>query len=112
MESQDSVEDEFRDAGYDVVIGGQVYPIFDGEEMASHDAWTVATKRFLEIVNELLQASQSGENLYGIYGGNDGRAVFLTAEMYNLLKSSHLVSDKRELPYPPSAINGDGTISW
>jgi hypothetical protein len=107
-----SVKDDFRDDGYDVVIDRRVYPIFDAEAVVTYGGWHIATKRFLEIVNELLRVAGSGERLYGVYGGNDGRAILLTAEMYDLLKSSRLIADTREMPYPPSAINGDGTVKF
>jgi hypothetical protein len=105
-----SIEDDFRDERYDVVIDGRIYPVHDTNILVTWSSWTIAAKRFLEIVNDLLRTTDSGERLYGIHGGNDGRAIFLTAEMYDLLQSSPLISDHREMPYRPSAINRDGTI--
>ena len=93
-------------------INGRVYPIYDLNVLGIWDSWSIATKRYLEIVNELLEAAGSGERLYGTHGGNDGRCVLLTREMYLLLQSSRLITDTREMPYPPAAINSDGTIQW
>jgi hypothetical protein len=107
-----SVEDDFQDDRYDVVIDGRRYPVHDTAILATWGSWTIAAKRLLEIVNGLLEAAGSREQLYGIHGGNDGRAIFLTAEMYDFIRSSGLISDHRELPYPASAINPDGTIRW
>jgi hypothetical protein len=107
-----SVEDDFQDDRYEVVIDGRRYPVHDTAILATWGSWTIAAKRLLEIVNGLLGAAGSSEQLYGIYGGNDGRAIFLTAEMYDIIRSSGLISDHREMPYPASAINPDGTIMW
>jgi hypothetical protein len=105
-----SVEDDFQDDRYDVVIDGRRYPVHDTSILATWGSWTIAAKRLFEIVNGLLGAVGSSEQLYGIHGGNDGRAIFLTAEMYDLIRSSGLIPDHREMPYPASAINPDGTI--
>jgi hypothetical protein len=105
-----SVEDDFQDEKYDVVIDGRRYPIHGTNILATWGSWTIAAKRLLEIVSGLLRAAGSNEQLYGIYGGNDGRAILLTAGMYDLVKSSGIITDLREMPHPASAINTDGTI--
>ena len=112
--SLESVEDDFdddsEDQAYAVFIEGRRYPIHDTNILKIWSSWTIATKRFLEVVNELLESQGSNERLYGTHGGNDGRAIFLTEEMFEFIKSSGLISDGREMPYPSSAINKDGTI--
>lgn len=107
-----SVEDDFQDEKYDVVIERRRYPIHDTNTLATWGSWTIAAKRLLEIVSGLLRAAGSDEQLYGIYGGNDGRVILLTAEMYDFVKSSGIITDLREMPYPASAINTDGTIRY
>jgi hypothetical protein len=107
-----SVEDDFQDDRYDVVIDGRRYAIHDTNILATWGSWTIAAKRLLDIVNGLLRTAGSSEQLYGICGGNEGRVIFLTAEMYEFVKSSGLVTDDREMPYPADAINRDGTINW
>ncbi len=107
-----SVEDDFQDEQYDVVIDGRRYRIHDTSILATWGSWTIAAKRLLEVVTELLGTAGSSEQLYGIYGGNDGRAILLTAEMYDFVKWSGLITDLREMPYPASAINTDGTIQY
>lgn len=106
-----SVVDDFRDEQYDVVIDGQIYTIYDQNVLSTWNSWTIATKRALEIVSDILQSAGSGEQLFGIYGGNDGRAILLTNEMHGLLKSSGLITDRQELPFSPSAMNSDGMIN-
>lgn len=106
-----SVKDDFRDDGYDVVIDGRAYPIFEAVATLEYGGWGVATKRFLQIVNGLLRAARSSERLYGMYGGNDVRVVLLTTKMHSLLRASRLIANTKELPYPPSAIDIDGANS-
>jgi hypothetical protein len=106
----DSIEDEFDDESYNIVIGGRRFLVHDERSLADGSGWALATRRLLEIVNELLAEAGSDEQLYGISGGNDGRAVFLTRSMYNLIRSRGLGSN--ESPYPSTAINLDGSIRW
>jgi hypothetical protein len=106
----DSVEDDFGEEQYDVVINGRRFKVYDSQSMATGNSWGIATKRFLDVVNELLQATGSEERLYGIYGGNDGRCILLTDEMYNFLKSPALKIDPRWMPYASTAISKDGRL--
>ena len=108
----DSIEEDFQDEAYAVVIDGQRHLIHDASTLGTWGSWTISTKRLLEIVNGLLGQAGSSEKLYGIYGGNDGRAIFLTDEMYKFVSSCGLISDHRETPYPASAVKTDGTIDW
>jgi hypothetical protein len=107
-----SVEDDFQDERYDVVIDGRRYPIHGTNILASTSSWAIASKRLLDIVTGLLCAAGSSLQLYGIHGGNDGRAILLTADMHDFLKSSGLIRDFREMPYPASAVNTDGVIQY
>jgi hypothetical protein len=104
-----SVEDDVDDEHYDLLVNGKRHPIYDANLLENGLIWGVATKRFLEIVNDLLKRAGSKERLYGIYGGNDGRVVLLTQEMYDLLHSPDLKIDPGWMPYPPNAIRKDGS---
>jgi hypothetical protein len=50
--------------------------------VTAENNWAVSLKRFLGIVNGLLQRAGSRERLFGIYGGDAGRAVPPTEEMH------------------------------
>jgi hypothetical protein len=52
----------------------------------------------VEIVNSLLEDAGSDEQLFGIYGGNDGRVIFLTPEMHRLLRENSDIFDERWMP--------------
>jgi hypothetical protein len=66
-------------------------------------------QRYQEPRRPLLKQAGSKERRYGIYGGNDGRVMLLTEEMYGLLHVPDLKIDLRWLPYPPDAIRRDGS---
>ena len=107
----DSVEDEFggsdaesEDEGYQVIINGEPHVIYDSEAVASTDIWSLALKRLLEIVNGLLEDAGSGERLYGMYGGNDGRVILLTPEMHDYIESMGDVFDPDWMPYSVESI--------
>jgi hypothetical protein len=102
----DSVEDDFQEHRYDVVINGRRHLISEDKQLETVFCWVVAIKRLLEIVNELLAKAGSDERLYGMYGGNDGRAIFLTPEMFDFIKRSGLLSEG-EMPFPKSAIDAE-----
>lgn len=106
-----SVEDDFQDDSYDVVVNGERHLIYDADMLENSLIWGVAIKRLLEIVNGLLEHAGSKERLYGISGGNDGRAIFLTDEMYRFLQLPDLKIDPSWMPYPAKAIRDDGSIN-
>jgi hypothetical protein len=106
----ESIEDDVDDQHYDLLVNGERHAVYDADVLANAWIWVVATKRFLEIVNELLKRVGSKERLYGIYGGNDGRVILLTDEMYELLHAPDLKIDPGWMPYPPVAIRRDGSV--
>jgi hypothetical protein len=105
-----TVEDDVQDWGYDVTVNGHRHCIYDDEIMEHGNTWGVSTKRFLEIVNNLLEQAGSKERLYAIYGGNEGRVILLIEEMYQFLHSPDLNIDARWMPYPSTAICDDGNM--
>jgi hypothetical protein len=93
----DHLEDE--DDGYRVEIDGVTHVIWTPED-DGQDAWLLATRRLLQIVNELLVKAGSQEHLYGVYGGHDGRVILLTCEMHAYLRSLGNAIDRRWIPVP------------
>jgi hypothetical protein len=99
-----SVEDEFAEDHYDVVINGERFRIDDTPAQTSQDqSWAISTKRLLEIVNQLLKRAGSTERLYDIYGGNDGRVILLTEDMHQLLGRAPWIH-RKWMPYAPDTI--------
>jgi hypothetical protein len=105
-----SVEEDVQDYHYVVVVNGRRHLIYDTDILNQGNSWGVAAKRLLELVNDLLKQAGSKERLYGIYGGNDGRVILLTEEMYGLLHAPELKVDPGWMPYTPDAIRDDGRM--
>lgn len=100
MNIQMQISDHFEeyDSGDDslthrITINGKQYVIFD---KFTGYGWGEAAQRYADIVNDQLQLQLSDERLYLICAGNDGRAVFLTDEQFDLLDS--LVAGQYEKP--------------
>jgi hypothetical protein len=97
-----SVESGNREGCYDVIINGECFPISDRSTPMSQD-WALATKRLLEIVNELLTRVGSRERLYGLSGGHDGRVILLTSELRTYIAGLAIAKDS--MPYGPDEID-------
>jgi hypothetical protein len=102
----DSVEDELGgtdsepgDEGYRVLINGETHVIYKSGDVPHADLLSLSLQRLLEIVNSLLEGAGSSERLYGMYGGNDGRAILLTPEMHDYIQSMDDVLDSDWMPY-------------
>lgn len=78
---------------HEITINGKKYVIFKKFEGYG---WGEAAQRFADLVNDQLRLQESDERLYLIYGGNDGRAIFLTDELHDLV--SRYIKDPRERP--------------
>lgn len=83
----ESVKDSFANEHkrYEVIVNGVSYLIYDLNEHSIEEIWNLAFRRIIEIVNLLLTQAGSSERLFGIYGGNDARVIFLTESMHDLL---------------------------
>ncbi|NIG54279.1 hypothetical protein [Chitinophaga sp. Cy-1792] len=79
---------------HEITINGKAYTIF--HEFVEGYGWDQAGQRFADMINDQLQLQGSDERIYLISGGNDGRAVFLTEQQFNLLDS--LITDLYEKP--------------
>jgi hypothetical protein len=77
-----------------IVVNGKKYIAFKGNP---HDGqvWAWAARNFVEMLNDQLQLHGSGERVYLIMGGNDGRIVFLTKKQYDFI-NRHF--DQKEAP--------------
>ena len=79
---------------HSIKINGKTYFAFKGDP---HDprAWGIATKNFVEMLNDQLRIHYSNERVYPIMFNNDGNIIFLTERQYNFV-SQHL--DRTERP--------------
>jgi hypothetical protein len=96
----ESVKDSFTDEHkrYEVTVNGVSHLIHDLNEIAVEDTWLVSFVRFVEIVNSLLTGAGSSERLFGLYGGNDARVIFLTEAMHQLIRENTDIFDEGWMP--------------
>ena len=89
---------------YRVTIGRHSQEIWN-EKMSGEDCWDAGMSHTFLLINRLLEDAGSSERLFGLYGGNDGYAVFLTEEQFNIIKASNALkeSDKPWKPYVVAA---------
>jgi hypothetical protein len=101
----ESVEDDFGEERYQVMINGTAHLIYERAEDAQDSSWLQAHKRLIEIVNSLLEDAGSGERLFGIYcGGNEGLVMFLTTEMHSFLRMNSDIFDEGWMPVSASEL--------
>lgn len=79
---------------HSIVINGKKYFPFKGNPNDLR-AWGIATKNFVEIINDQLALHKSDERVYPILFNNDGNIIFLTDRQYHFV-SQYL--DKTERP--------------
>ncbi|MEQ1554147.1 MAG: hypothetical protein ABL929_08215 [Ferruginibacter sp.] len=79
---------------HSIVINDKKYFPFKGDPNNLR-AWGIATKNFVEIINDQLAIHNSDERVYPILFNNDGHIIFLTDKQYHFV-SQYL--DKTERP--------------
>ncbi|MBL1281607.1 MAG: hypothetical protein COA33_015125 [Fluviicola sp.] len=75
-----------------IVINECTYYAFNEE--INYSSWGIATYNFAKIINDVFEKQNSNERVYLISGGNDGRMVILTDEIYSYLKSVYQIDDE------------------
>jgi hypothetical protein len=78
------VEDNWHEEKYQVLINREPYLIYDGREA---DSARTSLGRLLEIVNDLLEETESSERLFAVYRGKNGQVIFLNEEMHDYMES-------------------------
>jgi hypothetical protein len=77
-----------------IVLNNKKYFAFKGDPN-SLLIWGLATKNFVEMLNDQLKLHNSDERVYPIMAGNDGRIVFLTRQQYDFIFQYY---DEKEKP--------------
>lgn len=97
LESQNviiNISDENAETdGYHITINGCNYEIYSEEEL-NEDWWKLSSVRCFSIINKLLREAGSRERIYALNEGNDQMTIFLTEDMYNMIKACHSLSEK------------------
>lgn len=94
----ESIEDDFTDDYYRVILDGISYSVVEFTDAEDQDTWGEAHVGLLKILNTLLETAGSPERAYALYcGGNDAYTVLLTPEMREVFQAAPNL-DARELP--------------
>lgn len=91
------VWDQSTGLDHRITLNGKPYTIF---HQWKDYGWSESAQRFADIVNDQFALQNSKERLYLIGGGNDGRAVFLTDELYALIRPYTEGNKQLECPLP------------
>jgi hypothetical protein len=75
------------ESGYAVTVGEFTSEIWN-DEMTDAQCWEAAMCNTFLLINRLLKDAGSQERIYGLYGGNDGGAVFLTRGQFDLIREA------------------------
>lgn len=67
-----------------IELNGKKYIAFEGN--AGMMSWEIAFRNFVEMLNDQLRLQGSREQVYMVYTGNDSQIVFLTDEMYKIVR--------------------------
>lgn len=101
-----TITDNWGDHDYTVTLNGKERLIWSQAEFEAESTgklgltWGMSTVRTFALVNELLEAAETDERLYAINGGNDLAAMFLTANVRDLICTSAGLRQV-DLPYLP-----------
>jgi hypothetical protein len=102
------IEEDASGTDYVVSVGGVARRIYDAAEMERDMTeeerglvWGLSMARGFRIVDELLAKAGSAERTYAINGGNDLMALFLTAEMHEVIMQQP-GADPADGPYVPT----------
>ncbi|WP_224995086.1 hypothetical protein [Cesiribacter sp. SM1] len=97
------VEDELEEYSptngitHSLSINGVKYRIFEQFRDFSR-AGTIAAKKFIEIINNVLVLQQSHEKVYPIGSGTSGQLIFLTPEQFRFIYAVYPDNDNKPLP--------------
>jgi hypothetical protein len=100
-----SLDENFAEDHYDVVVNGKRYLILSAEQIESDHIWDYAGARTVSLINDLLSTAGSDERAYGYARDNDFGVFLLTPELRDEIAA--VVDSPRDEPYevddrPPS----------
>ena len=89
------VNEDLPESGdyYRVTIGARTREIWNSE-MDGEQMWEAGMCHTFILINELLDDAGTNERLYGMYGGNDGQAIFLTSKQFELIRECDDIEDR------------------
>ncbi len=96
-------QEELSESGgcYRVVIGLRTQEIWNSDPM--DQSWEAAMCHALILVNQLLEDTSAAERVYGLYGGNEGHAIFMTPGQFKLISECGDIPET-ERPWEPYVV--------
>jgi hypothetical protein len=81
-----SETNEFSTTNYIVTVNDKEYIIFDSNDMMNSNFWWIASKQFIQILNENLETNSKDERVFIVNAGNnDQMLIFLTVDQKEYL---------------------------
>ena len=93
--ANEKVEISDTNLKHTIELNGREYIAYTGEY--NDLIWGYAAYNFALMLNEELKIQNSLERVYLISGGNDGRMVFLTEELYDFITSVYPKDEERPM---------------
>ncbi len=85
-----------------ITVNDKEYLLFEGA-IDKLDVWGAAQLNFYRMLNDQLKSQSSDERVYPISGGEDGRFIILSQDLFNYISKTFYQGqkvNKWEVPYP------------
>ena len=89
-----------KDNSFDVLLNLDTVQLYTQSELNNGTFWDTAPRNFFKKVNELLKATNSNEQFYLLYGGNDLHTLLLTDKEFSII-ADYYKDNEKERPYKP-----------
>ncbi len=89
-----------KDNSFDALINGDTIQVYTQSDLDDNTFWDTAPRNFFRKVNEILNAKNSDEQFYLLYGGNDLHTMLLTDKQFSIIADYYRKSIKKT-PYKP-----------
>lgn len=89
-----------KDNSFDALINGDTIQLCTQSDLDNNTFWDTAPRNFFRKVNEILNAKNSDEQFYLLYGGNDLHTMLLTDKQLSIIAEYYKKSIE-ETPYRP-----------
>lgn len=89
-----------KDNSFDVLLNLDTVQLYTQSELNNGTFWDTAPRNFFKKVNELLKATNSNEQFYLLYGGNDLHTLLLIDKEFSII-ADYYKDNEKERPYKP-----------
>jgi hypothetical protein len=96
VEEEEESFSEARGLNHSITVNGSRYVIFKNFRYYSRGS-AVATKRCIEIINDVLSHYDTDERVYPVGRGHYGQMIFLTAQQFNYVSTVYPDTQRKPL---------------